>query len=446
MTVTENPFLTGNYGPVTQELTATDLPLTGTIPQELRGQYLRTGPNPYRMPEGPYHWFMGDGMVHGVDLRDGRASWYRNRWVRTDEVARAMGEDPVSGPVPPMYDASNTNVLRHAGRVLSLTEGSMPYELSRELDTLGRLDFGGPLPTGLTAHPKIDPVTGELHAFSYWFSEPYVIYHLIDATGRLVRSEPITLPRSVMMHDFAITRSRVLFFDLPVVFDLAVQPFPFRWDADSPARIGVMPRDGGDADVQWIDIDPCYVFHPMNAYDDADGSIVVDVPRHPTMFATEGELVEGPNRGGPPALHRWTIDLAAGKVRDELVDARGQEFPRVNETLLASKHRYGYANGVETADAFDGACYLKHDFDRGTAEVHEFGAGRAPGEFVFVPSADATNEDDGWLMGFVYDAGTDRSEFQVLDAHDFTAAPAARVQLPQRVPFGFHGNWVADAS
>jgi carotenoid cleavage dioxygenase len=443
MTVTENPFLTGNYGPVHEELTATDLHIDGQLPPELCGQYLRTGPNPYRLPEGPYHWFTGDGMVHGIDLRDGRATWYRNRWVRTNEIAHAMGEQPVDGPTPPMYDASNTNVLGHASRVLSLTEGAMPYELSRELATLRRTDFGGPLPTGLTAHPKIDPETGEMHAFSYWFSEPYLIYHLIDAAGRLVRSEPITLPRAVMMHDFAITRSRVLFFDLPVVFDLNVQPFPFRWDADTPARVGVMPRDGGDAHVQWTEIDPCYVFHPMNAYDDGE-RVVVDVPRHPTMFATEGELVEGPNQGGPPALHRWTIDTGTGKVLDELVDPRGQEFPRVNETLLASKHRYGYALGVDTADAFDGASYFKHDFDRGTAEVHDFGDGRAPGEFVFVPCASASSEDDGWLMGFVYDASSDRSEFQVLDAHDFAAAPVARVRLPQRVPFGFHGNWIPD--
>jgi carotenoid cleavage dioxygenase len=445
MTLTDNPFLTGNYGPVDTETTAHDLAVEGTIPRELQGRYLRTGPNPHRVPDGPYHWFTGDGMVHGIELRDGAASWYRNRWVRTDAIASELGESPVEGPAPPLYDSSNTNVLGHAGRILSLTEGAMPYELSPELATLRRTDFGGPLPTGLTAHPKVDPVTGELHAFSYWFSEPYVIYHLVDAQGALVRSEPITLPRSVMMHDFAITRSRVVFFDLPVVFDLAVQPFPFRWDADTPARVGVMPRDGGDAEVQWIEIEPCYVFHPMNAYDDGD-TVVVDVPRHPNMFATRDELIEGPNRGGPPALHRWTIDLAGEKVRDETVDDRGQEFPRVNETRLASKHRYGYTVQVDAADAFDGSQYLKHDFDRGVAEVHDFGPGAAPGEFVFVPAADGTNEDDGWLIGFVYDATTDRSDFVVLDAHDFTAAPVATVHLPVRVPFGFHGNWVPDAA
>jgi carotenoid cleavage dioxygenase len=244
-----------------------------------------------------------------------------------------------------------------------------------------------------------------------------------------------------MIHDFAITRTSVVFFDLPVVFDLAVQPFPFRWDDDQPARVGVMPRDGGDADVQWVDVDPCYVFHPMNAYDD-DNTVVVDVPRHPTMFKRSNI---GPNDGGRPALHRWTIDRGAGKVRDELVDDRGQEFPRVNETLLGSKHRFGYAvHTPDTERAFDGAQYLKHDLAAGTTAVHHFGPGRVPGEFVFVPSARATSEDDGYLMGFVYDAGRDASDYVIIDAHDFTQPEIATVRLPVRVPFGFHGNWVAD--
>jgi carotenoid cleavage dioxygenase-like enzyme len=440
MTRTENPFLAGNYRPVHEELTATGLVVEGSIPSELRGRYLRIGPNPFVDPTGPYHWFTGDGMVHGVELGNGNASWYRNRWVRTDEIARAMGESPVGGPMPPMYDMSNTHVIGHAGRIFALTEGAMPYELSPTLDTLRRTDFGGPLPTGFTAHPKIDPVTGEMLAFSYWFADPYLVYHVIDATGTLVRSEPVTLPRSVMMHDFAVTRENVLFFDLPVVFDLETQPFPFRWDDDHVARVGVMPRNGGDADVRWFEIDPCYVFHPMNAYDDGD-SAVVDVARHPTMFKRSSI---GPNDGGAPTLDRWTIDLSAGKVREERLDERGQEFPRVNETLLGSRHRFGYAVGVRTQDAFDGTCYYKHDFVAGASEEHDFGTGRVPAEFVFVPGEAATSEDDGWLMGYVYDAATDRSDLVILDAHDFTAPAVATVHLPGRVPYGFHGSWIPD--
>jgi carotenoid cleavage oxygenase len=442
MTLTENPFLAGNYGPVPDETTSFDLPVDGALPAELNGRYLRIGPNPYAPPQGEYHWFLGDGMVHGVELRAGEATWYRNRWVRTQTITDARNEPATPGPKPPMYDASNTHVIGHAGRILSLTEGAMPYELSKELDTVGRYDFGGPLPTGFTAHPKIDPVTGELHGFAYWWAEPYLVYHLVDASGRLVRSEPITVRGPTMIHDFSVTRDHVVFYDLPVVFDLARLPFPYRWDDDYGARVGVMPRNGGDKDVRWFDVDPCYVFHPMNAYDDGD-TVVLDVVRHETMFKHSNI---GPNDQQVPTLDRWTVDLAAGKVREERLDDRGQEFPRVNETLAMSRHRYGYAvESVNTDDAFTTASILKHDLDRGTTEAHDFGAGHAPGEFVFVPRAERTaGEDDGWLMGYVYDAATDTSDLVVLDALDVAGAPVATVHLPRRVPFGFHGSWVQD--
>jgi carotenoid cleavage dioxygenase len=447
MVATTNPFLLGNYAPVHEEVTDTSLEVRGALPPELNGRYLRIGPNPFAMPEGAYHWFIGDGMVHGVELRAGRATWYRNRWVRTAPITQATGEPAVDGPTPPMYDASNTNVLGHAGRVLSLTEGAMPYELSPELDTIGRTAFGGTLPTGFTAHPKVDPVTGELHGFAYSWMDPHLIYHVIDASGRLVRSEPITVGGPTMIHDFALTRSSVVFFDLPVVFDLSMVErglsMPYRWDDEYPARVGVMPRDGGDADVVWSDVEPCYVFHPMNAYDEG-GTVVVDVCRHPTMFA---HSTDGPNDGGVPTLDRWTIDPASRKVREERLDERGNEFPRVNETLLMSPHRYGYAvEAVNTESAFDTARVIKHDLRAGTSESHDFGAGGHPGEFVFVPSEGATAEDDGYLMGYVYDATRDASDFVVLDASAVAAEPIATVALPQRVPYGFHGNWVPDAS
>ena len=439
MTTTQNPFLTGNYGPVPDETTAFDLVVDGALPVELDGRYVRTGPNPYAPPAGEYHWFVGDGMVHGVELRAGKANWYRNRWVRTSGISAALGETPVGGPVPPMYDASNTHVLAHGGRLLSLTEGAVPYVLSNELDTVERYDFGGPLPTGFTAHPKIDPVTGEMHGFAYWWAEPYLTYHLIDANGRLVRSEPITVPGPTMIHDFSVTRDHVVFYDLPVVFDLEHLPFPYRWDDDYGARVGVMPRNGGDADVRWFDVEPCYVFHPMNAYDDGD-NVVLDVARHSTMFK---HSTIGPNDGQQPTLDRWTVDLNAGKVREERLDDRGQEFPRVNETRAMSKHRYGYTvELVDTERTLDAQRVLKQDLQRGTTEAHDFGPGRMPTEFVFVPREGGTAEDDGWLMGYVYDAPTDKSDLVVLDAADVAGDAVATVHLPGRVPFGFHGSWV----
>ena len=437
-----NRYLQGNYGPVAEELTVTDLPVTGQIPSGLSGRYLRIGPNPWPVPEGPYHWFTGDGMVHGVELGGGQARWYRNRWVRTSGVAERLGEEVPPGPPPPMYDTSNTNVLGHAGRIVALTEGSMPYELSPELDTIGRTDFGGPLPGGFTAHPKLDPVTGEMLGFAYGPFPPYLRYHRIAADGTLAYSQDIDIPGPSMMHDFSVTERHVVFYDLPVVFKmelLETQPFPFAWDDAYGARLGVMAREGGTVD--WYEVEPCFVFHPMNAYDDGD-RIVLDVVRYPDMFRPS-ETEKGP-LVARQTLDRWTIDRAAGKVLEERLDDRAQEFPQVDPRVVGRRHRYGYA--PEAAVSFDltATRLLKHDLTAGTTEVHDFGPGRVPGEASFAPAPDGTGEDEGWLITFVYDAATDRSDLAIVDASQPSAPPVALVHLPVRVPFGFHGSWIPD--
>lgn len=436
-------YLEGNYAPVGEEVTVTDLECSGAIPSQLAGRYLRIGPNPWPVPDGPYHWFLGAGMVHGVELRDGRAAWYRNRWVRTPDVAARLGEPAPTGQAPLMYDMSNTNVLAHAGRILTLTEGAMPYELSAGLDTIGRTSFANDrvdirVP-GFTAHPKIDPATGELLGFRYWFDEPFAEYFQIGADGTLVRTVPIDTTASVMMHDFSVTERFAVFYDLPVTFriDLALDPtvpFPFAWDDDYPARIGVLPRDGET--VRWFDIDPCYVFHPMNAYDDGD-EVVLDVVRYPDMFRrgeVKGGLVER------QSLDRFRVDLTAGKVGVERLDDRGQEFPQVDPRVVGRKHRVGYAMGAAGEQGLLGSAILKHDLDRGTVDEFDPGPGRSPGEASFVP-AGGDGEDDGYLVSFVWDSATDRSDLVVIDASSMKQVAA--VHLPVRVPYGFHGSWVA---
>lgn len=441
-------YLQGNYGPVHEEVTAFDLPVTGQVPPELSGRYLRIGPNPMPVPEGPYHWFLGDGMVHGVELTGGKASWYRNRWVRTSGMASVLGEPAPGGPVPPLYDSSNTNVMGHAGRALCFTEGAMPYELGRELDTIGRTDFGGPLPSGFTAHPKVDPGNGEMVGFAYGIAPPHIRYHVIDAGGQLVYSQDIDTPGPAMMHDFAVTDRSVVFFDLPVLFDLDLVmdetvPFPFRWDDDYQARVGVMPREGGEVD--WFEVEPCYVFHPMNAYEDGDGvgggRVVVDVVRYDDMFRRRPE--ESP-LVARQTLDRWTIDRTAGKVFEDRLDDRPQEFPRVDPRVVGRAHRYGYTAEAGTSFDLDGTSVIKHDLRSGTVDTHDFGPGRVPGEPSFVPSSDAAAEDEGYLLSFVYDAARDGSDLVVLDATDLGGDPVATVALPQRVPFGFHGSWIPD--
>ena len=407
---------------------------------------MRIGPNPWPVPEGAYHWFTGTGMVHGVELSGGRATWYRNRFIRTPEQAARLGEPAPTGPLPLMYDGANTNVLGHAGRILALTEGAMPYELTTQLDTVGRRDFSGEGTdlggvSGFTAHPKIDPVTGELLGFRYWFDEPFAEYFAIGADGVLTRRVAVDTTASVMMHDFSVTERYAVFYDLPVTFriDLAMDPnvpFPFAWDDEYPARLGVLSREDGNDDVRWFDIDPCYVFHPLNAYEDGD-SIVLDVVRYPDMFRREevkGELIDR------QTLDRWTIDLAAGKVREERLDDRQQEFPQVDPRVVGRRHTIGYSMSASRQPGLLSDGIIKHDLVAGTTTRWDAGPGRSPGEASFVPAADG--EDGGYLTTYVYDAATDRSDLVVLDASSMTQVAA--VHLPVRVPYGFHGSWIAD--
>ncbi|MCU1460086.1 MAG: carotenoid cleavage dioxygenase [Acidimicrobiales bacterium] len=476
---TGNRYLDGNFGPVREELTVDDLPVVGSMPEFLDGRYLRNGPNPVTDPDpAAYHWFTGAGMVHGLRIEAGRARWYRNRWVRSAAVARALGEQPRPGPVHAGFDFSpNTHVIGHAGRTLAIVEGGgNPYELTDELDTIGPNDFDGTLPGGYTAHPLRDPESGELHAISYyWGWGPKVQYTVVGRDGRVRRVVDIEVEGGPMMHSFSLTESHVVIYDLPVTFDVegtaglvpkaiakpftsiasrmagrptpkviatrinrrasAVDtPFPYAWNPEHPARVGVMDRDDDTGAVRWFDVEPCYVYHPLNAYDDGE-RIVLDVVRHPKMFDTDRH---GPNEGAP-TFDRWTVDLTAGKVLEERLDDRGQEFPRVDERVVGRRHRYGYASGFEAGILNSGVVY-KHDLVSGASEQRSFGAGHAADEFVFVPASGAAAEDDGVLMGFVYDVAADRSALEVLDAQ--TLESVATVALPTRVPHGFHGSWI----
>ena len=433
--------LRGNGRPLTEERTITDLTVTGAIPPELDGRYVRNGANPITGVSA--HPFFGDGMVHGVRLRDGQAEWYRNRYVRTPFVA-----DPTIDILDPsvMMDLTaskaNTHVIGHSGRILALEEGHFPYELDGDLETVGPVDFAGRLAGSFTAHPKICPVTGELLAFGYSAFPPYLRYLRVSPDGELVQTEEITVGGPTMMHDFNVTEHHVVFMDLPAVFDLELAmrgEMPIHWSDTYPARLGVMPRSGTDADVRWFDIDPCYVFHPMNAYEDGD-TIVIDVARLSHVWRES--MMDFPS----PELWRWTIDTASGRVREEQVDDRPAEFPRVPDALVGLKHRYGYMMAVPENPSYDDpfaqdGAILKYDRDAGTSTAIELGRGVLPGEPVFVPADGATAEDDGYLMTFAYDASTDASRFVVYDASTMDDTPVATVELP-RIPFGFHGSWV----
>ncbi len=455
-TTATNPFLSGNFAPVEAETTSFDLEVRGRIPEGLDGRFLRIGPNPIG-PVDPlrFHWFLGTGMAHGLRLRGGRAEWYRSRFVKSAKAADALGRAAIPGPGTGRRDGEvNTHFTTAAGKLYALVEaGSLPVELDEGLESVARSDFGGTLEAGFAAHPRYDPATGVQHAIVYEPGLP-VRYLTLDAAGRAATVARIDLPQTPMIHDVAFTASSIVVLDLPVTCqpEAARTGRPWLWDERKAARVGLLPRDGDVGRLRWFEAPRCFVFHLLNAYDAGDRTIV-DVVRHPRMFADEQA---GPGEG-LPALARWTLDRSSGRLVEAILDERGSEFPRINGAFAGRPYRYGYTarssitarpHGDTAPDAPDAGAgpAIKHDLERQSSEVHDFGPGRVTAEPVFVPRQGAVAEDDGWILSYVYDAGRDRSDVVILDARDFGGDPVATIRLPVRVPYGFHGGWVPDGS
>ncbi len=463
--VTE-PYLQGHFEPVRDERDDPDLEVIGELPAGLRGVYMRNGANAYFPPPGRYHPFDGDGMLHAVELDGEGGASYRNRWVRSKglEYERSVGHAVYGGLseyVVPSNEAlqeggfikntANTSIVRHAGRYLALMEGAHPTEVTRQLDTVGEFDFDGRLAGAMTAHPRLDPDTGELLVFGYSPFPPYLRYHVISPTGELTRSTEIPIGRSVMMHDFVTTPDHVLFFDMPAIFDLEALVggggASIRWRPELGARIGVLPRDGDGDDIRWIEVDPFYVFHFMNAYEDPGGDIVVDGCRSMAMPTSFGDDPP-PEQHVRPYLWQWRIDPLAGTVTDRQMHDRTGDFPRINDHRNGKAYRYGahahtgsWEQGLDVR--FDGTVFFDHA--DGTYQEYLYGPDHACGEAVFAPDPDGTAENDGWWINFVTDLSENRTELVLLDARDITDGPVARVVMPRRLPFGFHGNWMPDS-
>jgi 8'-apo-carotenoid 13,14-cleaving dioxygenase len=447
-----NTYLSTNFAPVETEVTAFDLPILGELPKALNGRYVRNGPNPFSdVDPVTHHWFLGDGMVHGIRLRDGRAEWYRNRYVGSERTGAHLGR-PVTGPNWSGGDGGpNTNVGGFAGRTWAMVEaGGTPVELTYELETVARNDFFGTLPGAFSAHPKYDPMSGELHAMVYcpgkWFD--HTQYVVVGTDGRVRRTVDVPMGMS-MLHDMALTERYALVFDFPCVVDLdrafAGDRFPFGWKPDYGSRVGLLPREGEASEIIWIDAPMCYSFHPMNAYDRADGSIVLDLCVYDKMMDHDRL---GPFGDCLPRLERWEISPSGRRISVTVIDTSPQEFPRTASHVGTVEHRYGYVAGVGANRLGQ---TIKHDLQTGKRTSWDYGPGWGGGEPVFVARAaedggHALVEDDGWLITFTHSEDGSAANFVVLDAQDIERGPVATVTLPQRIPYGFHGNWISDRS
>ncbi len=438
-------WLSNNYAPVLEERDEVGLRVNGEIPRALNGLFARAGSNMANTD----HWFLGHGMLHGIRLEDGRAAWYRNRYVHTS--LRAAGIDEVM-PSEPTSSYSNVSSVYHAGKFLTLGELGLPYEVNpRDLSTVGVYDFAGRLNGSMTAHPKIDAVTGEMLFFGYSFAPPYLTYYQANAAGELVRSVDITLPAAPMMHDFAVTEDYILFYDLPVLFslDMAISGsnFPFAWSPEHVPRMGVMPRQGGDSDIRWFEVDSGFIFHTMNAYQDpANRSrIILDASRIDPPFWDNGNQ----DLAQPSHLTRYQFDLDTGMVSEQRLSDAFLDFGQLDRRLVGRPYRYGYAMEFPASGSASAlprpTTIVQRDHESGTLQRFEAAPGLALDEAIFVADPQRTGERDGWLLCYAFDGVSCTSSLLIIDARDVAAPPVAKVDLPLRIPYGFHSVWVPDA-
>ncbi len=453
-----NPFLNGIFAPIQRELDETPLQvIAGAVPDDLAGTYFRNGPNARFTPIGSYTYPLdGDGMVHAIRFGEGRAT-YKNRYVRTPSMAaeeragRALWGGlmtpirPSAAEVGPelaarFKDLPDVSIVRHAGRLLALAESARPFLLTDHLDTVGPWYFGGKLPKGITAHPKLDPATGELVVFRYDFEAPFLTWAVIGAGGSVTRSEEtIEVDAPYMIHDFVITSRFIVLFVCPARFDFSGAQV-LRWEPERGTRIAVIPRDGSGP-ARWIAAEAFWVWHFANAFEEVSDrgatTIVVDYP-HWSQLPLGGTQ---PVTGG---VVRARLDPVAGTARFETVDDQPTEFPRIDDRLAGRPHRYFHAASKEGAYGRGMWNVLRrYDTKTGTVTTRSNGATMI-GEAVFAPSRDGGGEDDGYLLTYAFDG--ELTNLLVLHAADIAGEPAAVLRLPQRVPFGLHGCWVPNES
>jgi len=458
------PDLMGNKAPVATEIDVTDCPVSGELPPGLRGSFVRNGPNPLFEPIGRYNVLDGDGMLHEVAFGD-RGVRYRNRWIRSRglmaELAHGAAIYPglgsvmsfpdrsLTGDAGPVKNPANTHVVEHAGRRLALWEGGLPTEVTADLDTIGEYDFDGRLTGAMTAHPRLDPRTGEMLMFGYSLFEPYLRYHVVDADGTLSHSVALDLPVPVMVHDFVITERHAVFLVSPLVFDLAnLGRGPLvRWMPELGARIGVMPRRGTAGEIRWFDVEPGHVQHFWSGWEDGDRiefhGCRYDSPDFGIDDSTPLDQRSARDDNARPA--RYWVDLAAGRAGWEPMDDLEGDFNRINPAHDGVRVRYLYMSGFTQPQRHlgDFDAIVKYDDVSGARTVWSAGPAGHVGESVFAADPDGTGEDDGWLINAVYYSDRDATDVVVLDARDVAAGPIAAVHLPRRMPFGFHANWFA---
>lgn len=460
----DNPYLHGLFAPVVKEQQSDEPKVVGTIPTDLRGVYFRNGPNNRFAPTNRYHWFDGDGMIHGIWFENGRAR-YRSRYIATEgaslETERGapiwpgvLGPFDFSLPLGPIKDTANTDLVFLRDRLVALWyESGRPYCLDpRTLETLPFEDADplASVPRRISAHSKVDPNSGDFVFFNYGDKPPFMQYGVLRPDGTVHQTD-ITLPGPRRPHDIGVTTNYSVLHDFPVFFDDELfkktgKRIPL-FHPDVPTRYGVIPRFGRDEDVRWFEFEPCYMLHVVNTWEDGDRIVMIGCrTTDPTLKPDKRDgklaaMISGITLQAN--LYKWEMNLATGAVSEGPLDELNAEFPMINDSWLGKKNRFSYHSIIpyEAPATFEGLA--KYDLDTGeVVDRYDFARGVYGSEAPFVPREGATEEDDGYLVSFVTDTNDWTSACVVLDARNMSAGPVARIELPARVPAGFHATFV----
>jgi len=441
----------------------------GEVPAALRGTLFRNGAGRNQVGgEWLAHWFDGDGMVQAIRFEAGRIH-YRNRYVTTDNyrdetkagriVHRGFGKMRPGGMLANAFrlpaNVSNTSVVMDSGRLLSLWEGGPPYELDpATLETRGVADFGGML-KAFSAHPKIDPLTGELFNFGIDYGPRTTLTPYRIERGIVTRLPQVTLPHPVMNHDFVLTRHYLVFClgpilvrPLKLVLGLASFDGTLHWEQGLPMLILLLPREGR-GEPRFIEAEPFFQFHFANAYEE-DGALVIDLARYPD-YLTIGQALRDFWRSPWPAkgmatLTRLRVDLASGKAESRACAAgNAHEFPRIHPAYVGRHHRYVYiaCNPADRAEGLQQQV-ARVDLESGARATHDFGAGRYAGEPMFIPTRTGGDEDEGVVVVQVFDSGVQRTDIVGLDARNLAGPPLFTAHLRHHVPYPLHGFFAAE--
>lgn len=467
----DNPYLHGVYSPTIVETESAELEIiSGEIPADLYGAYLRNGPNPVFKPNYNYHPFDGDGMLYGIYFNEGEAS-YRNRWIQTESLQREIEEDQaiwpgVMGPFDftlpdfPIKDTSNTDVMYFNDHIMSLWyNAGIPYKLDpMTLETAGRENLNGQLKRALSAHSKVDWKKEELIFFDYFDEFPYMSYGIADKNGNIIHEENIELPGPRLPHDIGVTPNFVILHDCPFFHDVNLLEQANKrvvaFHRDIPTRFGVQPRYGKGSEVTWFECDPCYILHVVNCWEEGDWVVQVgcrSTNPMPKADPSEGDLSHMLAYMRLEAnMYVWKFNMKTGEVIEGDIDTLNSEFCRSNPLYMGYKSRYSYNQYIMTKDD-DGVgtlafgALLKYDIESGDTQRYDYGHGVFGSETPYCPKRGATRddpEDDGYLITFVTDTNDWSSYCLIFNAQDITPGPVCKIKMPHRLPYGFHANWV----